>query len=379
MSWRDYFLSRLTAGGLLGITCGRWLRVLWDNRFDIDWPYWPRATLITLNSANNSILAAWENLLYGARVRQAQIQPPLFVLGIWRSGTTHLRFAFPTTYEVFYPHTFLTTEQWNRRFFAMFLPKKRPQDNVLLGAKEPQEDEFALCSLTGRSFCLAWAFPRRTDYYDRFLTLRTAAEDDVKRWKTGLHHFVQKLSWKHKKPLILKSPGHTCRIKTLLELFPDARFVHIRRNPYDVFRSTLHTVQVVVPWWAMQRPDYSDLLAKTCRQYREIYDAFFEERPLIPKERFHEVGFEAVEADPIGQLREIYQALDLPDFNQAAPAVGNYLKSIAGYKKNVLPDLTAGERSRIAADCRRCFEEWGYPPWPREGPWPDLRVSIKML
>jgi hypothetical protein len=369
MSWREALLGRFGGGALTGITLGRWLRVLRENHFAVDRPYWGRAAVTTLASIPNTLLAAWENLCYGRKVGNTRVAPPLFILGIWRSGTTHLhnlltqdeRFAYPTTYQVLYPHTFLTTEKSNAGLVGFFLPKKRPQDNMVLGVREPQEDEFALCSLTGRALPLAWAFPRHARHYERYLTLREASAGEVAEWKSALAWLVRKLSFKHGKPLVLKSPGHTCRIRLLLELFPEARFVHIHRNPYEVFRSTQHTVRAVTPWWALQRPDYSDLEGRTLRQYREVYDVFFEERGLIPKGRFHEISFEALEADPIGQLRAIYEALALPDFGHVEPALRRYLAAIAGYRKNTLPELPADLRSRVAKEWRRCFEEWAYP------------------
>jgi hypothetical protein len=369
MSWRERFLVRFGAGAFTGITLGRWLRVLRDNHFAVDRPYWARAALITLASIPNTLLAAWENGLYGRKVRNTPVAPPLFILGIWRSGTTHLhnllaqddRFAYPTTYQVFYPHTFLTTEKRNAPLVGFFLPKKRPQDNMALGVGEPQEDEFALCSLTGRALPLAWAFPRRAGNYGRYLTLREASASEVAEWKSALAWLVRKLSFKYGRPLVLKSPGHTCRIRLLLELFPQAKFVHIHRNPYDVFRSTQHMVRTATPWWALQRPDYGDLEGRTLRQYREVYDVFFQERGLIPRGHFHEVRFETLEADPVGQLRALYEALALPDFGHVEPALRRYLAALAGYTKNTLPELPAELRSRVAREWRRCFEEWGYP------------------
>jgi hypothetical protein len=115
------------------------------------------------------------------------------------------------------------------------------------------------------------------------------------------------------------------------------------------------------PVWALQRLDFSDLGDRTLPQYREVYDAFFEERGLIPKGRFHEVSFEELELDPIGQVRGIYQALDLPDFGHIEPALRRYLGSLAGYKKNTFPDLPADLRARTARGWRRYFEGWGYP------------------
>jgi hypothetical protein len=369
MSWREAFLVRFGAGALTGITLGRWLRVLRENHFAVDRPYWGRAAVITLASIPNTLLAAWENWFYGRKVRNTRVAPPLFILGIWRSGTTHLhnllaqddRFAYPTTYQVFWPHTFLTTEKRNARLVGVFLPRKRPQDNVAMGVGEPQEDEFALCALTGRAWPMAWAFSRRADHYGRYATLRGASAGEVAEWKSALAGLVQKLSFKYGRPLVLKSPGHTGRVRLLLDLFPEAKFVHIRRNPYDVFRSTRHLVRTVPPWWALQQPDYGDLEERSLRQYREVYDAFFEERGLIPKGHFHEVGFEALEADPIGQVRGIYEALALPDFGHVAAALRRYVASLSGYQKNTLPELPPDLRGRIAGEWRRCFEEWGYP------------------
>jgi omega-hydroxy-beta-dihydromenaquinone-9 sulfotransferase len=271
------------------------------------------------------------------------------------------RFAYPNTYQVTFPQTFLTTERINARLLGFFIPKKRLMDNVTFGFAEPQEDEFALAVLIG-GFSLGWAFHRRAGFYHRFLTLRETSAKELAEWKSALTWFLQKLTFKYRKPLILKSPGHTCRIKVLLEMFPEAKFVHIRRNPFDVFKSTEHLIRNgVAPVWTLQRPDFRDLNDRILRQYKEVYDAFFEERGLIPKGHFHEVRFEALEADPIGQVRGIYEALALPDFGHVEASLRGYLDTIAGYKKNTLPDLPADVRSRVAREWRRCFNEWGYP------------------
>jgi hypothetical protein len=368
MSWREALITKLGTSVFVGITLGRWVRVLRENRFAVDPPYWGRAAAITLCSIPNTLLAAWESLLYRKKISATKIAPPLFILGTWRSGTTHLhnllaqddRFGYPNTYQVTFPQTFLTTERINARLLGFFIPRKRPMDNVSFGVAEPQEDEFALAALIG-GFSLGWAFPRRAGFYDRYLTLRGASASELAEWKAALTWFLQKMTFKCGKPLVLKSPGHTCRIKVLLEMFPEAKFVHIRRNPLDVFRSTEHLMRNgVTPVWPLQRPDFRDLDDRILRQYKEVYDAFFEERGLIPKGRFHEISFEELEADPLGQVRGIYEALALPDFGHVEPSLRRYLESLSGYKKNTLPELPPDLRERIAGEWRRAFDEWGY-------------------
>jgi hypothetical protein len=89
-------------------------------------------------------------------------------------------------------------------------------------------------------------------------------------------------------------------------------------------------------------------------------DVFFEERALIPEGRYCEVGFEALEADPIGTERGVYGALSLPDFGGVEADLGAYVDTISGYRKNSFPGLAPDLRERIAVEWRRCFEEWGY-------------------
>jgi omega-hydroxy-beta-dihydromenaquinone-9 sulfotransferase len=369
MSWREAFVTTLGPGYFSGSTPSTWLRVLRENQFAVDPPYWPRAFVITLGSFQNSLLGGWENLAYGQRVRYATVYPPLFILGIFRSGTTLLhnllvqddRFAYPNVYQTCYPKTFLTTESTNARVMGFFLPDRRPQDGIALGMRETAEEEFALCCLTGRNFVMGWVFPRRAEQFHRYLTFREATEEEVAEWKSALIGFVRKLSFKYERPLILKSPANTARIRLLLDIFPDARFVHIHRNPFDVFQSIRHTYDKVAPWVTLQRPELDGLDERILRQNREVVEAFFDERSLIPRGRFHEVSFAALEADPIGQVRGIYEGLGLPDFGYVEPGLRRYIESLSGYQKNAFPQLSAQERGRVAREWRRCFDEWGYP------------------
>jgi hypothetical protein len=369
MTWREAFLLSVGPAGMAGVTLGDWLRLLCVNRFAVSPRYWPRAATVTAVSMSNSVLRRLEDWRYGAKVRATQVKSPLFILGVWRSGTTHLhnllardaRFAYPNFYQVIYPHTFLLTEKSGAKMLNLFSPKKRFQDNVVLGAGEPQEDEFALCVMTGLSILMGLAFPRNWAFYNRYLTMNEATEDERRRWKSALVWFLKKLTFKHGRPLVLKSPAHTCRIKLLLELFPDAKFVNIHRHPYEVIQSSLHTVRKVTPAWAFQRRDFSREEDETFEQYKALCDEYFAQRSLIPPDRLHELGFEDLERDPLGKLRETYRALDLPDFGDAELAVQAYVDSLAGYKKNVFPELPERLRRRIAEEWGRSFDEWGYP------------------
>src|SRR5262249_906250 len=162
---------------------------------------------------------------------------------------------------------------------------------------------------SGISPYMGWMFSRRRKHYDRYLTFRGVPDHEIKRWKNAFVWFLQKLTWKYNRPLVLKSPTHTGRIRMLLEMFPEAQFVQLHLNPYSVFASSKWTFEVNFRMHRLQQPRLDDLDGWVFRQYRDLHEAFFAERGLIPSGRFHEMSFEKLEEDPIGEIRRMYEAI----------------------------------------------------------------------
>ena len=357
---------------LAGITAGDWRRLLRENGFDIDACYWHRAVAITALSLVNSVHRWREHRRWHDAIEATVITaPPLFVLGHWRSGTTHLhnllaqdtaQFAFANTYQVINPYTFLTTEALNTRLFASLLPSRRPMDNMALSFQTPQEDEFAPCLMTGKSPYVGVSFPRRDAAYAPYLTFREASADDIAEWKTAFLWFLKKLTLAHGRALLLKSPTHTARVRLLLELFPDARFVHIHRHPYDVFQSFQHYYDTAMWYTYLQRPDLPSIDERILHRYTEMHDALFDDLPRIPEGRFHEIAFADLERDPVGQVRTTYERLDLAGFAAVEPRLAHYVATLGDYEKNHFSPLSDAWRSRVAHEWRRSFDRWGYLP-----------------
>src|SRR5579883_1544271 len=118
MDWREAMIRFCGPGVLSGISFPDWLRLLREQGREIDFAYLPRIASITFQSLKVSALSVVERARYEASVQKVQVMPPLFILGHWRSGTTHLHhllaqdamFGFPTTYQTAFPRIFLTAE-----------------------------------------------------------------------------------------------------------------------------------------------------------------------------------------------------------------------------------------------------------------------------
>jgi omega-hydroxy-beta-dihydromenaquinone-9 sulfotransferase len=360
------FLANWLFTSLYGLTLGEYVRLLRKHRFAVAPPYWPRAAFMAGMGALNSIVGSYEHRVHGPEVARVQILPPLFILGHWRNGTTHLhnllaldtQFAYPNIYQVLNPHTFLSTERYSKALFVS--PSTRMMDNVALDPTVPFEDEFATCG-TLRSPFLTWVFPRDRDEYRKYLTFRGVPQQEIAEWTAALTLFYRKLTWKYERPLVLKSPPHTGRIRLLLDLFPDARFLHIHRNPYAVFQSTQRQTRVSIATMALQPlVEERHITDMVLERFTLMYEAFFEERSLIPAGRFHELSFEDLEKDPVGELRRSYDALGLSGFDAVQPSLERYVDSQARYRKNTYPDLSPSLRQEVGRAWRRNFEEWGY-------------------
>ncbi len=354
---------------LIGMTFERWRTTLRENHYDIDRPYWKRAFKMTMASLVTSSATKSKLKPFESAIQEAEPLTPTFVLGHWRSGTTFLhnvlvlddRWNSPTIGDVTNPFIFLGIKLPDDPETRERMRRKRAMDNVEFDPFSPGEDEFALAKLTLRSPLIAWSFPRNELFYDRFVTFRDATAQEKQEWREGFLWFLKALRVKYDKPMLLKSPPHTGRIKLILELFPDAKFISIHRNPYKVYRSTRHFYDDALPMGYLQQPDRDKIDEGILRRYEEMHQAYFEDRALIPDGHLHELAYEDLVKDMTGEMNKIYEALNLDGFEQVRPRIEAYEEEKhRNYKPNPDVALPDAIRSKIASQWRQSFEAWGY-------------------
>jgi hypothetical protein len=361
-------VNLLRPGCFPGITFPSWIQLLAKNRFRVTSDCFFRCAAITTVSVINSFVDAYERSWLRGKLETIKVAPPLFVIGHWRSGTTLLhsllardpRFAYPNVYQVGYPRGFLSTEsRLITKALELVLPATRPSDNVRFGFHEPSEDEYALCSMTTLSPYTAFAFPQRREFYERYLTLQDVDERELQLWKDALVLFLKKLTWKYRRPLILKSPPHTARIKLLLGLFPEAKFVHIHRDPYRVFQSTRHWATLAFCRYRLQPVDEEDINDWIFERYRVLYETFLRQRDLIPPHNLCELSFEDLEHDLFGELERVYESLELPSFSGVAAQIREHCVALRQYPKRNFTALSPHLRDRISREWAHIFRRWG--------------------
>ena len=142
--------------------------------------------------------------------------------------------------------------------------------------------------------------------------------------------------------IVLKSPPHTFRIKILLEMFPKARFLHIIRNPYVIFPSTINLWKRLYRNDGLQVPTYEGLDEHVFATFSRMYEVFERDRKLIPAGQFCEVRYEDLVAQPIEQIERVYDELNLGGFETVRPADGSLL-----HQEGRLQDQSLSASTRV--------------------------------
>jgi hypothetical protein len=233
-------------------------------------------------------------------------------------------------------------------------------DNMEAGWDKPQEDEFALCMLGQPSPYLTIGFPNHPPQDQDAFDLDHLPERDRAAWKQAFLRFLSQLTYNDPRRLVLKSPTHSCRIPTLLELFPDARFIHIVRDPKVVFPSTINLWKTLYKTHGLQTPRFERLEEHVFATFTHLYERLEAGKKLIRPERFHEVRYEDLIRAPVIEMERLYRRLELGEFEQVRPRLEHYRAAHAGYKTNRYRSLSADSEAEIARRWGMVIQQYGY-------------------
>ncbi|HYE56280.1 MAG TPA: sulfotransferase, partial [Chitinophagaceae bacterium] len=201
-----------------------------------------------------------ELIVFERKINRHRLQhPPVFILGHYRSGTTYLqrifmqddRLGHMSIFQSVLPEVMLCFERLLTpvmQFFCNLFKVRNPFHRIPFTWDFPGEDDVGMIAMLHPN-AAQWGnlFPRRMEYYfNKYTIFSNVSDDDKAKWKKEYQYLLKKISLQNKgRRLVLKSPPNTARIKELLEMFPDASFVFIHRDPLDVYASTKKFWQVI--------------------------------------------------------------------------------------------------------------------------------------
>lgn len=345
-----------------------WVRLLFVPLASIEPRYWLRLYTLLFTSTAATIVTLPERLVMALWLMLAKWKPetfpgPVFVLGYYRSGTTHLHYLLecdpqlytPKWVHVLVPQGFVVSWSFLRLFVIPFMSGSRPMDAMDVGPEYAAEDHFGV-----NNWCLASTLPgksvlpRARPYYDRFNELVDVSPAELSRWRRYQLAFVRKLQFlAGDRRLLLKSPSHTAHVERLLELFagtPGVKFIHITRHPDKVVRSNVWMHEVFQSIWNLQdvtpREELEDSLVE---EYLRTEQSYLKARDKIPAGNLAEIRIQDLHADPVGEVKRVYRELNLEYTPAFEARLLEYLHATRDFTPNKHYEWTP-ERARAISD-----------------------------
>jgi omega-hydroxy-beta-dihydromenaquinone-9 sulfotransferase len=318
---------------------------------------------VPILAAIHAICFALDPILFPS-LRRTQVDAPVFCVGHARSGTTFLhrmmandpQFSYVLMYEMFFPS--LLQKRVLRALFRLdgvFGKRLRRRLDAIeqrafaetndmhkTGFFVPEEDDFLLTWSLGSGFWIVmFPYMGELDFYhvDRW------SEPKRRRVMTFYKECVRRqLALNGGGIHLSKNPTFCGRVESLIETFPDARFVVPVRNPYETIPSLLKMLQT--EWNLRGRDD--QLIRNSLRVLADqSFDAY--EHPLEvlakhPDTRSCVVDYRDLVSRPSTTMRRVYDELGLELSSTVAEAV----------------DSAEGQAHESTH--RYCLEEFGLDP-----------------
>jgi len=318
---------------------------------------------VPIIAAIHAICFALDPILFPS-LHRTQVHAPVFSVGHARSGTTYLhrmmakdpQFSYLLMYEMFFPS--LLEKRVLRALFRvdqLFGGRLRRKLDTIeqrafaetndmhkTGFFVPEEDDFLLTWSLGSGFWIVmFPYMGELDFYH------------VDRWSERKRHRVmtfykecvrRQLALNGGGIHLSKNPTFCGRVESLIEAFPDARFVVPVRNPYETIPSLLKMLQT--EWRLRGRDDH--LIKNSLRVLADqSFDAY--EHPLEvlanhPGTRSCVVDYRDLVREPSITMRRVYDELGLDLSETVADAIDS-----------------AGGQAHESTH-RYCLEEFGLDP-----------------
>ena len=254
------------------------------------------------------------------------VEAPVFVVGMARSGTSILHellwqdptLRAPLTWELLHPtHGPGEAEAWGDATHSVWHDVQPEYEAMHHNAGDlPQECIFATMNefLSDHwggvhevpSYSMHLAGADHTDayrYHRRILQTLTVPGDE-RRW-------------------LLKAPSHLATLDALFAVYPDARVIHVHRDPLKTVPSTL-SLMATLKWMRRPSTDPEAVAPLLAWGFGAMLDGVIEGRATgrLPDAQFADLRYADLLADPVAAVAGAYDQFgwELPDPTRRAMA-----------------------------------------------------------
>ena len=256
-------------------------------------------------------------------IRELEIKKPIIVVGLPRSGTTHLVNLIaadqrlrsmplwegqePVPDPAEKPDSEGLDPRWTRCDAVWQQMKSNSPPLAAMHPMEPDHihEELELLLPDFTSYNLEWVArcPRWRDYY--------LAHDQTPHYQGALLDGLKILQWyKPRERWVLKCPQHLEQLGPLMTTFPDATIVVTHRDPVSVIQSAA-TMLSYGSRMSYRTPDPERYLEYWHDRVRRLLESSVRDRHRLPTDRTIDVLFHEFMADDMATVEQIYEGAAL--------------------------------------------------------------------
>jgi len=316
-----------------------------------------------------------ELAIYNKKISRHRLtKDPVFILGFYRSGTSYLhqlmslddRIGYHSNFQMVLPEIMLTCEKILAPVFEFICLTFRLKDSVHrvpLSFRFPGEED-ATMTTSGNPRGVQWGyfFPKKmNEIFEKYVLFENIPASEFEGWKQDFIFLLNKISLaNHSKQLVLKSPPNTARIKLLLSIFPNAKFIFIHRNPYDVYVSNQQFWKVTQKIFALGGATTEEINSIILDTYSKMMHRYLLEKDLIPNGQLIEIRYDDFIEQPLEGMRKIYEEIELDNFNYCE----NKMKSFIDGQKSFVRlkhEIPKVEKEAVSRKFEPFIRHWNYP------------------
>ncbi|HEX3284824.1 MAG TPA: sulfotransferase [Mycobacterium sp.] len=248
-------------------------------------------------------------------IEDVVIAAPLFGLGLPRTGSTALSFLLAQDPRVRYLRSWESAEPCPPPSTVQGDDPRIPPEQrvVLVGTRHHVPND-----VHGPMECLdLMALDFKSQIFQAFAQVPSYSEwlafkADFTPTYAYERRVLKLLQWgEPTRPWRLKSPAHVLWLDHLDRVFPDARFVMTHRDPTDVILSVADVYADIAGGFT-DHLDRRYLGELNVKHWSVGVDRAVKFREGGADDRFYDIDFRAMQADPVGEVRRLYAWLGEP-------------------------------------------------------------------
>lgn len=269
--------------------------------------------------------------------RDIRIERPIIVVGLPRSGSTHLENLLGADRRLRHlpvwlgyqatpqpgeqagpdgkdPRWARAEQRWERmRSNPIMEAMHEHSPDHACGENELQLPDFA-------TYQWEWMadVPRWRDFY--------YAQDQAPHYAYGrtvlqaiAHQFPSERRW------MMKGNQHSEQLRALNAVYPDATIVMNHRDPLAILQSVL-TMRGLYVLASQKRPDVAGHVAYWTDRIEHMLRSYVRDTDAVPPERRVDLMFQDIIADDVGTAQQVLEAAGLPSSGESAQDLRDYME-----------------------------------------------------